>query len=508
MPPRAYAITAVAALLACGHRRTPDDTLVMVVETPITTDDPRYTLTNLDSKLGKLIAPGLTTVDTPTAEPELELAARIDQADDRTVVVELRADARFSDGTPVTARDVARTYASVLDPACASPYHDGFVERYRAVEPRGERTVVFHLAQPLAMIRTDLEFGILSFAGVAAGACRPPRVIGAGPYVLRELSSTGAYLDASPFARVPPRLPHVEIRFVKDAAARIVMLVGGTADLIQNAVRADLVDDVAAQPGIQVTSAPSVLLTYLLLDNDDPVLRDVRVRQAIALALDRPAIVAAKLGGRAVLATGMLPPSHWAYAGDVARWTHDRARAAQLLDAAGLVAGPDGVRAHLVYKTSSDAFRVAVAHALAAQLAEVGLAVDVRPLEFATFFADVKAGNYQLATMQSSEIVEPDFYYFYFHSARVPSARDPDAGNRWRYRNPALDRLLEAGRRELDRDRRKAIYAEVQRIVAADVPIVPLWHEHNVVLAGARVHGYVIVPNARYIGLTATTKSR
>jgi peptide/nickel transport system substrate-binding protein len=250
-----------------------------------------------------------------------------------------------------------------------------------------------------------------------------------------------------------------------------------------------------------------VILTYMLLNNEDPALRDHRVREAIALAIDRRTLIAAKYGGRAVLATGLLPPVHWAYNGNVPHYTRDLARAKQLLDEAGFKPGPDGVRLHLTYKTSSVEFRVSLARAIAAQLGDAGIAVDVRPFEFGTFFADVKKGNYQLATLQTSEITEPDFYYFYFNSSRIPDAKDPDGGNRWRYRNAEVDRLTLAGRQELDRDKRKAIYAEVQKIVATDLPIVPLWHEDNVVLSNVDVQGYTIVPNARFVGLIGASKA-
>jgi peptide/nickel transport system substrate-binding protein len=256
-----------------------------------------------------------------------------------------------------------------------------------------------------------------------------------------------------------------------------------------------------------VQSAPSVILTYLLLNNEDPALRDHRVREAIALAIDRPALIAAKFGGHAVLATGLLPPVHWAYNPDVPHYNRDVARARQLLDEAGYKPGPDGVRLHLTYKTSAVPFRVGLARAIAAELGDAGIAVEVRPFEFGTFFADVKKGNYQLATMQTSEITEPDFYFFYFHSSRIPDAKDPDGGNRWRYRNPEVDRLTVEGRNELDRDKRKAIYAQVQRIVAQDLPIIPLWHEDNVLLYNVDVQGYTIVPNARFVGLIGASKS-
>jgi len=202
-----------------------------------------------------------------------------------------------------------------------------------------------------------------------------------------------------------------------------------------------------------------------------------------------------------------LPPTHWAYSGDVARYPHDIAKAKALLDAAGLKPDARGVRLHLVYKTSADAFRVAIARVIASQLHQVGIEVEVRSFEFGTFFSDVKKGNYQIATMQSPEITEPDFHYWFFHSTRWPTAKDPDGSNRWRYKNPEMDRLAEAGRAELDPARRKVIYADAQRLVAEDLPIIPLWHEDNVVLANVDVQGYTIVPNARFIGLVGSSKS-
>ncbi len=491
MPSRLHVITALA-WVACSRRETPADTLVVVVETPMTSADPRYNYTNYDGKLSKLVYAGLTTTDTPSGEPELDLAESLQRDDDLTWDVTLRADAKFSDGSPVTAYDVAETYNNVIAATSDSNSHAGFAERYVSVEAIDGHIARFHLLQPFASLRFDLDFGILSFHGDHEGA---------GPYILRSLSTTAAHLDANPYATHPPKLPHLEIDFVHDASARILMLVGGSADLVQNAVRPDLVDDVAAQ-GVKVDSAPSIILTYLMMNNTDPVLRDVRVRQAIALALDRPAILAAQFAGRATLASGLLAPQFWAYEPAVTHWNRDLPRARALLAEAGVH------DLHLVYKTSSDGFRAALARVLAAQLAEAGITVEVRTFEFETFFADIKQGNYQIATMQTSEIGEPDDLFKYFHSSRIPDARNPDSGNRWRYRNAEVDRLTLAGRRELDRARRKVIYSEVQQILADEVPVIPLWHENTIVLSRPDIDGFTILPNARLGGLVGATKRR
>jgi peptide/nickel transport system substrate-binding protein len=160
-----------------------------------------------------------------------------------------------------------------------------------------------------------------------------------------------------------------------------------------------------------------------------------------------------------------------------------------------------------VYRTSSNKFRVAIALVLCAQLADVGIECDLRANEFATFFADVKAGNYQMFSMQIPEIAEPDLYTNFFASNRIPTREHPDAGgNRVRYRSPEVDRLLDRGRREMDPERRRVIYAEVQRTLAEDLPVVNLWHEDNIAAMRRDVDGFELLPTAQLSSLARIYK--
>jgi peptide/nickel transport system substrate-binding protein len=503
-------LLALVALMGCDvpARRTPDDTLVVLIDSAMTTVDPRFTSTNYDTKFSRLVAPGLTTVDTDDGAPALELAESMVQLDELTWEVTVRADARFSDGEPVTADDVVWTYQQLLAPGSESAYAKPFRERFTRIEKMDGRRVRFHLVGPLATFRTDVDIGILaSHAAGPDGRFPGGRVIGAGPYRLVSFDPERVQLEANPhYFGDLPKTPKVDVRVVRDQSARMIMLVGGSADLTQNAARLDLVDDVAARWRVELDSGPSSILSYLMMNNDDPVMKDVRVRQAIALAIDREPIIAAKFGGRAVLATGLLPPGHWAYAAAVPRWNHDPERAARLLDEAGYPVRADGTRMHIIYKTSSDQFRVAIARVIAAQLGDVGIDVEVRAFEFNTFFADIKKGDFQLASMQTTDISEPDFYRTYFHSGRIPTAKEPNAQNRWRYRHGAVDVITDQARRTIDLERRRQMYAAAQWLVAHDVPIVPLWHEDNVVLMNRDVVGYRILPNARFRGLVTAEK--
>lgn len=492
------AVAGLAALAGCEPRtrRTPDDTLVVLVETAPRTSDPRKTINSFDQKLSRLVCPGLTVLDTPDMAPAPGLATTIERIDDLTWDVAIRPDVRFSDGTPLTTDDVAWTYTSAMADSKT------WSERFTTIERVDERRVRFHLKKPLATMMTDLDMGIAARHGVDGKGNFPGgRALCAGPYQVDSLSADRVRLSANPYYFGPaPRTPRVDIKVVRDAAARIVMLAGGSADLVQNSIRPDLVDDVLARPRLREQRGPSNVLSYMMFNLNDPVVKDPRVRHAIELAIDRRSIVARKFAGRAVLATSLLPPGHWAYRPQ-ALVERDLAAAGRLLDEAGY-RDPDGPggrpRLSLVYKTSSDQFRLAIARVIAAQLAQLDVAVEVRAFEFGTFFADIKKGAYQIASMQTAEIIEPDMFFPYFHSSRIPDVGHPDDTNRWRYVNHDLDALLEAGRAESDRGKRIAIYTEAQAILARDLPIIPLWHEDNVAVVNVDVDGFEVLPSARW----------
>jgi len=179
-------------------------------------------------------------------EPRLDLASRIDLTDPVTLDVTC-ATMRVLDGSPVTATDVAGTYMTVLDPRSTSGSHKMLSDRMYSVEAVNPHLARFHLKAPLATYRTDFDFGIVSFHD---GPPRSDRVIGSGPFVLRALTDEHAVLERNPYyAGTPVQLARLEIKFVRDAAARLLMLTGGSADLIQNAMRLDLVPAMRSQPG-------------------------------------------------------------------------------------------------------------------------------------------------------------------------------------------------------------------------------------------------------------------
>jgi peptide/nickel transport system substrate-binding protein len=244
-----------------------------------------------------------------------------------------------------------------------------------------------------------------------------------------------------------------------------------------------------------VNAAPGTEIQYLAFNTRDPILKKVLVRQAIACAIDRELIIRALFHGHARPAVSLLPPSHWAWTGDVERYDYDPARAERLLDEAGYRRGADGIRLHLTMKTSTDERARLLAAVLQQQLARVGIALDIRSNEFATFYADVTRGAFQMYALQwigGNE--QPDIFSYVFSSDRFP----PKGANRGRYANSRLDALLDDADQSREMNGRRADYVEAQQILARDLPSVNLWYLDTLVVHNRRLTHVFPSPSGSY----------
>ena len=267
-----------------------------------------------------------------------------------------------------------------------------------------------------------------------------------------------------------------------------------SADVAVNSLTADTVVVLQRDPGLEVMQSPGTIYAYLAMNLRDPVLKDVRVRQALAHAIDVQPIIKYLFRGQAQPAYSILPPEHWAYDADVKKFPYDPAKACQILDAAGYKA-TNGVRFHVTMKSSTDETTRLMAAVLQQQLRDVGISLDIRTFEFATFFSDITKGAYQVYSMRwIGGNQDPDIFEYVFDSASFP----PKRANRTFYSNPKVDALIREGRTTLDQQKRKAIYAEVQQIVAENLPYINLWYVDNVVVHTKRLRGIEVSPSGNY----------
>lgn len=499
----ALVVAALAGLASGCTGRSSSGAVVVALEHEPQSLDPRFATDAAGTRVAELVHLGLTR---PRGDGRRRpaLASRWEEPDSRTVVFHLRRRFRFPDGTPVTAFDVKATYEAVLDPRLRSPKRSAF-DAITEVAAPDTRTVVFRLRTPFPPFLDATGLGILP----AHLAMRREEVrLGAGPFRIAE-TEPGNLLVLRPNPGWPgtrPALDPLVLRVVPDPLVRALELRRGTVALTQDPPEPELLAWLARTPDLRVRRRRGTSVAYLALNFRDTRLARRRVRRAILMALDREALLATVLGGAGRPASGLLAPEHWAYA-PARLLPHDPARARRLLDRAGFP-DPDGSgprpRFRLVYKTSGIATRRRLAEAIQAQLAAVGIALDVRTQEWATLYADVRAGRFELAAMSWVGVTEPDLHFTAFHSTMRP----PHGYNRGAYARPLMDRLTAEARREPAIDRRRRLYARVQRLVARELPVIPLWWEDRIAIHTVRLEGFHPTASGALYGLAGARLAR
>jgi peptide/nickel transport system substrate-binding protein len=366
-----------------------------------------------------------------------------------------------------------------------------------AIDVLDRQTVRFRLGAPHAPFIQHFTIGIVP-AGSKQGQPWPPH--GSGPFMVETMQSGDSVtLKANPnYWGRKPEIPGLVFKAIPDAMVRVLEFKKGSIDFMQNDIEPDVIAWLKENTVAVIEANQGTTFQYIGINCSHPILRQVKIRQALAYAIDRGAIVRRLLKDTATEAIGLLSPLNWAYEDQVRQWPYDPQRAKKLLDEAGYT-DPDGAgpqpRFRLSYKTTNIDLRRRVAEALKEQLAQVGIELEIRTYEWGTFFSDVKKGNFHLFSLAWVGINDPDIYYQLFHSASVP----PNGDNRVRYRNAELDRLLENGRATTDMSERNRIYREVQKVLAEDLPYIPLWWVKNVIVHKPRLNNFIPYPDGSLI---------
>jgi peptide/nickel transport system substrate-binding protein len=485
---------------ACGDRPIVNPNVIVVAITSGPNSlDPRYGLDDSSQKVHQLIFDGLLRIDNELRYvTDGGLAERVENPSPTTWVVTLRKGVRFHDRHELTAADVVHTFRTILDPASRSP-HRGAFRGLKSVDARDPFTVVFTLSEPFASFPTNLVIPQIVPAGTGPDFATHP--VGTGPYrFVRHLPDDRVELAAfDHYWAGKPANEGLVLRVVPDEVMRGLELRKGTIDLVVNDVSPDILYQLRRDEHLQTATAPGVDYQYIGINMLDPALGDVRIRRAIAHAIDRQAIVDHLRRGLATPADGLMPPIARAYEPGITTYAHDPAHARQLLDEAGYD-DPDGAgpapRLRLTLKTSNIEFNRLQAAVVQDNLAGVGIALDVRTYEFATLFADVIAGNFQLYFLQftGGALADPDILRRAFHSSQVP----PYGFNRGHFSDPEVDALLDEVAVSLEPIRRRAALAQVQRVLARDVPYISLWHKTNFVIAQRSLAGLHLSPIADF----------
>lgn len=494
-------------LLSCASKPDPN-TLVMIIESSPTNLDPRVGIDAQSERIDNLIFDDLLSRGNDlNVAPGL--AERWDVPDPVTFIFHIHPGAKFHDGRPLTSKDVKWTFDSLLQ----GKIHSVKAAVYKYVdhiEAPDDTTVVFHMKEADATLLWNLSDGAMGIVPYGSGDEITLHPIGSGPFkfVSAETDREVVLERNDEYWGDKAKVARVRFAVVPDETTEALELRKGSGDITINSfLTPDTIFTLEREPNLTVMKGPGTRLAYLGFNLRDPILKDVRVRQAIAYALDRRPMIEYLWRGQAEPANSVLPTQSWAYNPDVRVYEHDPERAKQLLDDAGYQP-VNGVRFHIAMKTSTDANTRLMVAVMQQQLRQVGIALDIRSFEFATFFSDVQRGAFQMYGLRwigGNE--DPDIFEYAFHSSKFP----PNGANRGFYSNPRVDALIDQARREMDLKVRKTLYAEVQDILAQDLPYITLFYLDNVLVHTNRVKNLELNPAGNFdflrsAELTTTTE--
>jgi peptide/nickel transport system substrate-binding protein len=313
-------------LASCASRPAPD-TLVVIIESSPANLDPRVGTDAQSERIGELIFDALLKRDVHfNLQPSLAESWQI--PDPLTYVFHLRHGVKFSDGRPLTARDVKWTFDSIRNGSIITPKASTF-RFVQSVEARDDLTVVLHLTEAYATLLWNVSDGAIGIVPFGSGADFNQHPVGTGPFRLVSMAQDKeVVLERNPnYWGEAARVARLRFAVVPDTTTRALELRKGSADVEINALTADMVATIEARHQLAVQRAPGTIYAYLAFNLRDPLLKDVRVRQALAYAIDRRPIIHYLWRDMARPAASVLPPQHWAYDADVQTYDYDPARA-------------------------------------------------------------------------------------------------------------------------------------------------------------------------------------
>jgi peptide/nickel transport system substrate-binding protein len=424
--------------------------------------------------------------------------------DQRTYTFHIRDEAVWEDGSPVTAADAVFTIQKIVDPkvpaALLAPNMDG-LERVEAIDAKSFRTA---FSKPYAFRLEAFNFPILPatrYAGedfLKAAVNRSPE--SNGPYRFESWKAGESISLVRNDRYWGPRahFDRVVFRILPDNTQAYRALEQGGLDemRLSSAQWQRTPSDVAFAACCRVTLYYDLSFFFLGYNNRSPLFSDSETRRALAMLLDRPAIARNLYGGTARILSGPWAQDVPAYDKSVAPYPFDPAAAARELEKAGWRRGSDGILARqgarfdfeLLYGAGSDPSRQ-IGEVFRAELARAGIVCRVRPLEAASLFERMDAGNFQAILSAWSGDPNPDPYPLW-HSSQAP----PKGLNNLSYSDPAADRIMEQARVEFDAPRRNALYHHLHRIIHDDAPATFVFQSSQKLAVSLRIGGLVTSP--------------
>ena len=431
-----------------------------------------------------------------------ELASEIKRSDDGlTFTFTLRQGVTFHDGRPFTSADAKYTLDTILAStfAKAASFFEGSgankTAYIKSVTAPDANTLVIQLnKQWTGLLPNLVPIAIIPKDSYESQKAHP---LGTGPFKFKSYDSAQQIveLEANPnYYEGAPHIPILRARVISDSNALQTELRSGRVDIapLPTSLSPDAIKSLSQDPSLNVQKFPGSNLNLLTFNTAEAPLDNVKVRQAIAYAIDRESMIRDLLQGQGNIAHSILPEESWAYTKGQT-YQFDPATTKKLLDEAGF-RDPDGDGPQMRF-TKPIIFRISGSSASARQYAgviqnylkDVGIPVSIETSELNVLFEFLRRGQFQMTYGQwVGGNQDPIFYHDLFASAEIPTETRASR-NRSRYKNPELDQILDEATNTYDHAKAAPLYARAQEIISRDVPVFPLWYQANMVIAKKNV---------------------
>jgi peptide/nickel transport system substrate-binding protein len=434
----------------------------------------------------------------------------------------IQPGATWGDGVPLTTKDVVFTWEVGRHPK-SGVSNDELYRRIWKIDVKDDKTFTIHDEKldytysgindfrplPEHLERKVFESDPASYRNRSLFETDPTnKGLAFGPYRISEVvPGSHIVLERNPsWYGAKPWFERIVVRVIENTSALEANLLAGDIDMIDGDLGLALDQAVAFEQRngarFQVIYKPSLVYEHLDPNLDNPILADVRVRRALLLGIDRKAIDQRLFGGRQPVADTFVNPLDWVHADDVRRYDYDPKAAAALLDEAGWGELRQGVRHDEAGRpfqlelmtTAGNRTRELVQQVLQSQWKQLGLDIKIRNEPARVFFGETVAKRKFTGLALFAWISSPEHLpRTTLHSDHIPSAANGWAGqNVAGYRSAAMDALIDATEVELDREKRKALWARMQQLYAEDLPALPLDFRANPYILPKWLEGVVL----------------
>ena len=443
--------------------------------------DPRLSTGTGNQRVIEQLFDGLIDLDI-NLNPVPVLATSWENPDELTWIFHLREGVQFSNGQPFGAEDVKFTFLSIIDPDFAAPIR-GLFNWIESIDIIDDYTVQFNLLFPFAPILSVMDRGIVprNADEMDDFGMNP---VGTGAYRLVNLTrNVSALVEANPlYWREQPATESIEFFIIPDNTTRVAALEAGDIDLVHSPLSPMDIARLRDDNRFVVEEMSGRALTFLNFNQQAEVLREREVRQAIAHMIDRDTIANHIYRGMDAPASSGLLPGTWSWSADVQNFPFDPARGQEILEEAGFTMGGDGffqrdgqtLTVNLSTHTE-DPNRIQAIEFIQSTLMAHGIDARVSTAEWATFFATVAGGTYEIALLGLTNIVDPDRYFYL-------RFRTGAANNEGGFSNAQLDAYVDEARRVSDTARRAELYQRAAQIVNDEVAHHVLLHQGYIVM--------------------------